>query len=855
MKTSIKAILALVCFIFILASCSRKKDNFISRNFHAVATEFNALYNGYLALEEGRNDLNEDYRDNYWEVLPIERMEVFDEIVLPGQSKNESFSIAEEKAVKAIQKHSMNIGGKEKNPQIDEAYLLLGKSRYFDQRFVPALEAFNFILYKYPASDKINQAKIWREKTNIRLENDELAINNLRRLLDQEELEGQDLADASSMLAQAYLNTKLVDSAIVQLEIASNATKSGDERGRYKFIQGQLYNQLGYKDSANIAFDKVIELNRKTPRIYMISAHIEKIKNFDYNSGNKQVLLEQLTELEENRENRPFLDKIYHQIAEYHLNNQSDSLAITYYNKSLRTNTQDNLLKAKNYETLGNMNFDASVYREAGAYYDSTMINLVVDSKPYRIIKKKRDNLEDVIYYEDVAQVNDSILHLVNMPEAERLAFFQKFTDDLKTATEEAKEKREAAERNKGMITVNNNIGGQLPNAGAGLPGQAATAFYFYNPTTVAYGKNEFAKIWGNRALEDDWRWSNKSSSSGSRNPLRGDVLATATEEELYNPQFYIAKIPSEEEEIDSISKERNFAYYQLGLIYKEKFKEYDLAKSKFQNLLKSNPEERLILPSKYNLYKIYELLGKSDEVSIAKNDIVSNYPDSRYATLLNNPELASLTDDNSPESLYEKLYERHENQEYAEVISKCEEYITAFDGESIVAKFELLKATATGRLYGYKPYSEAINYLAVTYANTPEGMKAQEIESKIIPQLANLEFVQSNDSIAQNYKVVFKFDNTEVSEINTFKDTLSGFLKDVKYYKLKASIDVYDPQTTFVLVHGLTNEQIAKTFDQLLTKEDWRKIAKPYFAMSSSNYQIIQIHKNLDSYLSTNNN
>jgi hypothetical protein len=44
--------------------------------------------------------------------------------------------VAETKATKAIQKHSMNIdGGKE--TQIDEAYLLLGKSRYYDQRFIP----------------------------------------------------------------------------------------------------------------------------------------------------------------------------------------------------------------------------------------------------------------------------------------------------------------------------------------------------------------------------------------------------------------------------------------------------------------------------------------------------------------------------------------------------------------------------------------------------------------------------------------------------------------------------------------------------------------------------------------------
>ena len=430
MKTSFKTILVIVFSTFFVTGCSRKKDNFVSRNFHAVATEYNTLYNGYIALDEGRKSLNEAYQDNYWDILPIERMQIDDEIVLPGQSKNENFNRAEEKAVKAIQKHGMNIKGKEKNPQVDEAYLLLGKARYFDQRFVPALEAFNYILYKYSASDKINQAKIWREKTNIRLENDELAIKNLKRLLEQEDIKDQDLADATSMLAQAFLNTKQIDSAITQLEIASSNTKSNDERGRYRFIQGQLYNKVGYKDSANIAFDKVIELNRKTPRIYLISAHIEKAKNFDYDNGNKLEFLELLTDLEENRENRPYLDKIYHQIAEYHIGEGSDSLAVAYYNKSLRAPSQDKVLKAKNYQTLGEMSFDDSQYSIAGAYYDSTMTNLVLNSKPYRIIKRKRENLEDVIYYENIAQANDSILRLVSLPEADRLTFFESYVND-----------------------------------------------------------------------------------------------------------------------------------------------------------------------------------------------------------------------------------------------------------------------------------------------------------------------------------------------------------------------------------------------------------------------------------------
>lgn len=855
MKAPIKAILLITFSIVLVTSCSRKKDNFVSRNFHAVTAEFNALYNGYLALEQGRNALNESYADNYWDILPIERMQIQEEVVLPGQSKNENFNRAEEKAVKAIQKHSINIEGREKNPQIDEAYLLLGKARYFDQRFVPALAAFNNILNKYPTSDKINQVKIWREKANIRLENDEVAIKKLKRLLDEEELEDQDLADATSILAQAYLNTKSVDSAITQLEIAANATKNNDERGRYRFIQGQLYNKLGYKDSANIAFDKVIELNRKTPRIYMISAHIEKIKNFDYETEDKLALLEHLTELEENRENRPYLDKIYHQIGEYHLNNESDSLAITYYNKSLRTNSQDKLLKAKNYQTLGDMSFDKSVYEIAGSYYDSTMANLVLNSKPYRIIKKKRDNLEDVIYYENVAHVNDSVLQLVNFSETERLEYFESFVETLKVKAEEEKERAEAAERNSnsGLVTANNVIGVQGPKSG--LPNQAA-AFYFYNPTTVGYGKNEFIKIWGDRALEDNWRWSNKTTSgSGNNNALDNDIVASASEEERFDPQFYISKIPSEEKAIDSISKERNFAYYQLGLIYKEKFKEYHLAKSKFQNLLNSNPEERLILPSKYNLYKIYELLDENDEASIAKNEIINSYPESRYATILNNPDLAGLKDENSPENVYESVYAMHENQEYAEVISKCETYINVFDGDPIVSKFELLKATATGRLFGYEAYKKAINYVAITFANTPEGKQAQKVESQILPKIASSDFVEETDDASTNFKVVYKFENAESDKIEEFQKTLDSVLKNIKYYNLKTSVDVYKPNTTLVIIHGLKNAQVAKTFDQLLTKEDKRKVTEPYFAISSANYQIVQIHKNLDTYLSLSNN
>ena len=848
MRIIVKNGLLIILAAFLVSSCSRKKDSFINRSWHAVGTEYNILYNGNLAFENGRNTLAQNYADNYWDILPIERMEIRDEVVLPGQTKNSDFERAEEKATKAIQMHSMNINGKEKNPQIDEAYLLLGKSRYFDQRFVPALEAFNYILFKYPASDKINQAKIWREKTNLRLENTELAIENLKRLLKRAKIEKQDLADATSTLAQAYINLKHYDSAAWELEVAANETKNNDERGRYRFIQGQLYNELGKTDSANIAFDKVIALNRKTPRIYLIAAHVSKAKNFDYDNGNKEAFLELLIDLEEDRENRPYLDKIYYRIAEYHRINDSDSLAEIYYNRSLRTNTQDKLLKANNYRTLGDMKFDTSQYKFAGAYYDSTLLSLTPNTKDYRSIKRKRDNLDDVIYYEEVAQRNDSILSLVAMTEDERLAKFTLYAENLKKQAEEQKAKEEADKLRRENAAASAQ-GSRLDptRAGFNTTNTPPTSFYFYNPTTVAFGKNEFIQSWGERQLEDNWRWSNKSASALGEEEV-DETIANASEEELYDPQFYIDRIPTEQKAIDSLAKDRNFAYYQLGLIYKEKFREYDLARVRLEELLKSDPEERLVLPSKYNLYKIYQELNMVNEAEAVKNDIITNYPDSRYATILLNPNSVLPEDEGSPENIYEKLYRQFENQEYEVVISECERHITLLDGEDIVPKFEFLKAVSKARLYGFEAYKEGVNYIALNYPNSPEGKKAENLMQTTIPLLENSEFI--DDETATSFKVLYPFNEEERDNIEEFKKTLDQALQKVSYFGFSTSVDLYDKNTTFVVVHGLNTIEGALGFEALLKDRTETKIAKDHVAISSQNYQIVQIFKNLDSYL-----
>jgi len=827
--------LFVVLMLFVATGCSRKKDKFINRSWHSLNTKYNILYNGGIALETGKTAINSTFIDNYWDILPVERLQPTDDIILGDKAQDPNFGRAEEKAVKAIQVHGMNIKGKEKNPQIDESYILLGKARYFDNRFIPAQEAFNYILFKYPASSNINLAKIWRAKTNLRLENEGLAIKNLKELIESNKLSNEDNVAASSALAQAYITTKALDSAIIQLQRASQLTKDNHELGRLRFIEGQLYSSLGIKDSSNLAFDQVIALNRKTPRVYMISAHLEKIKNFDFENDNKLILEALLENLESNRENRPFLDKIYHQIANYQIKNNKDSLAIAYYNKSLRTDSKDAHLTALNYRILADLNFDYSEYSLAGSYYDSTLLSLQDNSKSFRAIKRKRDNLEDVIYYEAVAHETDSVLRLVELSQSEKEAYFQTYIENLKLE-EEALEKEDATPREAYFVPTLNEVR------------KKDKTFYFYNPTTLAFGKNEFVRIWGARALEANWRWSNKTVRNEEVVEKEFEEAEMEVDKTRFTIAYYLAQIPSEESILDSISKERNFAYYQLGLIYKDKFKEYTLSQNKLEQLLKQFPEDRLVLPTKYNLYKVYSLLGLSQSQAILKKDIIENHKDSRYAAILLNPELALLNNENSPQSLYNNLYTQFELGNYQEVIDGCDLQITRLDGDEIVPKLELLKATSRARLYGFEAYKEGLNFVALNYPSSLEGKKAAQMYSTIIPELANKAFVE--DSTQTNFKVVFKFDRSEVEEINTFETALSTAVEEVDYFNLTVSRDGYNTNTIFVVVHGLKSVQGALGFVKILETENELIISKPYFGISSMNYQIVQIHKNAERYI-----
>ena len=796
----------------------------------ALTAKYNVLFHGNEALDREVEHLFSAYNENYWDILPIEPLTIDEDAIKVGESENSNFLRAEEKAIKAVQKHSVNVKGKEYNSQMDDAYMLLGKSRYYDQRFVPALEAFNYILAKYPASDKINTALIWRAKTNIRLNNEAQAVKNLKRLLTTERLQDDERAEGESALAQAYINLNYLDSAQVALHEASKVVKQNNRKARYWYIKGQLYEQNNQHDSAYFYFDKVVELNRKIPRGMWIQAQLQRYSNSNPQVEDSVTTGEFFTKLLRNRENRPYLGSIYHVWANIKQKQGLSAQAKDLYKESLKFPSSDAVLLARNYEAIGNISFDQALFREAGAYFDSTLAVLVQDSKPFRSVKRKRENLDEVIFYENQFAQNDSIIRLSSMSQNDQRAFVKSFVEDLRLQDEKSKA-----------------AGEQLRDVNASASTlSAASKFYFYNANTVAYGKSTFESIWGGIKLEDNWRW------SPSKSIPQGEVVELKEDQEddggRYAVETYLSQIPTDPVVIDSLTLDRNRALYQLGLLYKDRFKAFSIAQNRLETLLELiEPTNNLTLPATYHLFRLYEESNQTLQAEEIKTKLIKNYPDSRFVSLILNPKTALSEADNSPQLTYDSIYQSYEAGELEQVIERCEKAIFDFDGDPLVPRFEMLGLTAGARLFGLSYYKKGLQQLSVNYPNSAEGKHAIELLKTVITDLENQDF--EDHKLATEFKVIFTFPSSEHQEIEAFTEQLNQGINQVKLFNLSTSVELYDQNTTFVLVNGLKSIQGAQGFAEIL-KESEVKIDRKFFSISSQNYQIVQVHKNLEKFL-----
>ena len=811
--------LFLVLILFVFTNCSTRKDRMMNRAYHQATTKFNVLFNGEEAIRSGTVAEVLSHQPNFWDQLPVEPFPLIDLFSLEVK-ENPSFTRAEEKAVIAVQKHSMLIGDQQRNTQIDEAYMLLGKARFYNGRYLQALDAFNYVIDQLPNANSRRNAQIWKANVFLQLLQEQRAAAIFLELIDQNELTVTEYVEVSAHLAKAYIALNQPEKATKPLYNAAAGVKDKALQARYYYLLGQLHDNLEHKDSAALAYQSVINLNRRIPRIFWIHAKLNQLNTNQLDLESTQKAYKKLTK---NEENKKYLDKIHFSHASYSLSHFDTIAAKNLINASLRTNTKDKMLKGLAYETMGEVFFDENQFVTAGAYLDSTLNVLEPKTRRFRKITRKRNKLNDIIKYETNRQTSDSLLALMTKTPEEQASIFTRYIADLKVADSLQKQQQQQKQQ---QSTANTSF--------------FDSEFYFYNSAMRSRGESEFFRIWGNISKTDNWRYANQQAETET-------IVDTATETEQkiekavevdprYMLETYINQIPPPEAR-DSLVQVRNTAYFDAGLAYKEQFAAYLQAKDRLLTLLSFDSD--YTLPSLYHLYQIEEETGGAKALTY-KNQIISDYPNSQYAAILQNPEAAEGALARFEER-YTLLEERFKAQAFEEVIDQSFDAILSLQDENLRSRFSLLRAHAIGRLDGIAAYERALSEVALAFPN----QKAGEEASRRLLEVRDLKPKEEKEG--ERYLVYFVFDRAdhELTQ-NLQKRVAEIIMQQGLQSSVKATIDIYDRNTEFLVIQRFTSEEQATDYRNYLLKNISELSKNKNFVALTSALRDALIFKNL---------
>ena len=793
-------------------SCSTKKNKSLNRSYHSVVSSYNVLFNGESSIEEGLLQTQESFVDNFWEFLPIEKINLSKEIITVDGIGNEKFLKSEEKAAKTIQKHSMLINNVQYNSKIAQAYLLLGRARYLDQRFIPALDAFNQVYKQNIIVDEWYHSVIWKAKCNIRLEQEELAIELLKNLLKKEKLSAKVKADANSVLAMAYLQLQKNDLAINPLKTASSNEKNKQYKARYLFILGQIYEKKFQNDSAYSTFNKVVNFNRSIPRDLLINA---KIKTLIYNPLNKNE--REISKIIDNIENKPYLDKIYYGYSNMLFLKDSVSKAEYYLNKAIKENPSDKDLLSRGYEQISKINFNKSNYVLSGKYLDSTLNNLEKNSKKYWELERRRKGLDRVVQLEENINLYDSLLKLSSYEPSK----LNKVLNQIKDKKKKPKPKKKTGPvRNNKTRTGNSS----RPN------------FYFYDTKLVELGKKSFETIWGQRTRESYWRNVSSKPTTVSKKKEEIDEKNIILEETEPVNNDLLATIPRTNFQKDSINHLKNKSYLRLAEIYLEKYSDYSLTKTKLNQLRRLNPSNEILVEANYILYKVQKKQNKKNAEEI-RLQIIKQFPDSKFAKILADQNILIAEEGETLKQL-DSFYTLYDDQKFQQVLVGVEKGMVFIENKEILLEFDLLKAKTIGKLEGVIKYSEQIKNIIDRYPNSSKVADLKELIRAI-----NLKWkTKPTKKILSNYNIVFYLEN-----LKTPNDSLIKKVKDITLNKFRVSVDVYDLSTKLLVVRDLESKEKANEVMENIKEKLESLRLNNNFVVLSSQYKNILIYKDLD--------
>ena len=658
----------------VLCGCSVKRNNFFSRNYHQLTTRYNVYFNGDQALKSGIKHMENRHKEDYTHLLPV--FVSNDEQTRSICSSDMDYVI--EKAAKAIDKHSITAKPrrrknkdsknyqtfrkkKEFNNQLDKCYLLLGKAYFYKKKYTMANNTFRFIQRQYAEDEALmTEVSIWLFRSLTEMGRYEEAARIMDRL-DGSTLKRKHREMVAAARTDFYVRQGMYEQAIPEAERLVRTCKSIKRKPRYNFLLSQLYVKENQDGAAKLALKKATRFNFNYEMVF--NARIGMA--LAYQEGDAAVEKKLKKMLRDSR-NEEFQDRIYYALANIENKRGNEEGAAGLYWKSVHASVDNDNQQALSFVKLGDYYFKNKAYVQAQSCYDSCL--LVMDSRyeDYEKLKSLLTDLTELVTNLRIIQTQDSLQRIAVLPEEER----NRLIDDKITAikeqenTRKEQERREQAERN---FYRRNDM---LSRGDAFSQGNRGGDWYFYNPVTIALGKNDFKRKWGRRKLEDNWRRRNKASIGLADET--GEELAEMTGGErevkdVKSREYYLQDLPLTPEMLQASEKQIEEAYYKAGEIYLYRLNDPEKALECFDAYIQRF-KNTANLPMVYYLASTTALkAGKAAEAERYKTELTALFPESDFARGLQDPNYFRQVEDvlKVVEKKYQEAYRYYQKVYY----------------------------------------------------------------------------------------------------------------------------------------------------------------------------------------------
>lgn len=812
-------------------------------------------------MKDGAERLANQHEDKYDRILKVYRH--------ADPQKAKSIFPDMDEAIKktsiVIKRHSIVVGGKERNKWIDDSWLLMGKAQFYKHDFFTALETFQYVASEYKDNDIKFEALVWTMMTNLELGRYYDAETIFDYLKNEEDFPEKLKGELNAAVASMYLQKENYTLAGEHLKKAITQTKKRQPRIRYIFILGQIYQYEGNYSEAFRLYERVIKMNPVYEMAF--NAKINRARSFDAENQDSREIKAQLLKMLKDDKNIDYLDQIYYALAGLEQREGHLESTLAYLNQSIASSTSNTNQKALSYWEMAKIYFDQPDYRKAAGYYDSTVTLLSREHPEFTSIKNTRDHLVKVVKYMNTVELQDSLQMLASLTPAER----EKIINDIIEAEREEYEQRQREAELEQQLQQELLTNPANPRQVVGIPNPtASSAWYFYNTQAISFGYTEFIKKFGNRKLEDHWRRANKETLAFGDEGMDEEESAEGNQPVkgfINNKARYFKSIPLTAEMKEKSNQLIIEALYNLGLIYKEQLDRPKDATYYLEELIRRFPENQHKLPAYYQLYRLYVVLNNSERANHYKNILQNKYPDSEYTNLINNPDqgIEKSAKYKQLQAYYEQTLEAYKNRNYTEVIARKEESDKLFPYNELSAKFDYLRALAIGKTQDINNFEKALQQVITNYPTDPVRNQAQDM----LNYLLSLKNPEANEGITSEaiskysyqptveHMVVVSFPNSSSVSANALKTKISDY--NTTFYSLK-NLNI---TSTFLAdsIHIITIKEFADAkasidyFDnfygnsQVFDENELMQVEA--FVISSPNMPVLYNDKDLNDYLS----